>query len=170
MFFGEMNDLADQFLTGHIVGMGFTGKNKLNRAVVVPHKLQQSFRVAKKQVTALVSGKAAGKTQCKGLRGKGVFRFMYTALNLTGPLVLIADAVTDKSHQPFPAAFVGSPKLLIGNPFHAVPDRKISRCFVKMGAEIPGKQFTHVAGNPGPRVYTVSYMTDWDFIQRQARP
>ena len=57
-----MNYASDKLFPGHIVRMGLTGKNKLDRAIVVSYEPQQTFRIPKQQITPLVGGKAAGKS------------------------------------------------------------------------------------------------------------
>src|SRR5688572_15089972 len=111
--FAEMNDMLDEAFALVIAGMGFAGKNELERAFLVLHQSDNVLELLKNEGSAFVSGEAARKANGQGI---GVQQLIEgDKVSLGEPLSLDQEAAAGEFDQLAAQTITQRPDLFVGN-------------------------------------------------------
>ncbi len=131
-----MDDMADDLLAAGVLGMGFAGKDELDRTLRIVQQPGQTLGVSQEQIAAFVGGEAPGENRSSGF---GVKHFLgCRSSHDTGRDAASAPSAACGEHdQPFLAALMGAPQFLVGNLIGLVPYRLVEHALGPGRPQIP---------------------------------
>src|SRR5207302_7319887 len=122
------------------------------------------LHVSENQIGPLVSGKAAGKSDGKGVRTEHATKPRQHFLRFTAAIRLLDRTAAHKFKQPGLQVEVGLPKLSVVDVLDSFPSTSLTAGLGPACAEMPVIQAIHLRSQPGWNMNPVGDVPDGNFV------
>ena len=144
--------------------MRLAGKDELHRTLGIVHHRSQLFDVGQNQVSPLVGGEAAGKSDGQRVRTEHAAQPLQHFGRLVAALRLLDHPVAHKIQQPRFQVEMGFPEFAVVHVLDAFPDCGIGAVLLPARSQMAVVKAEHLRRQPGRNVHAVGDVPDGNFV------
>ena len=166
----DLVNFLDEFFARLIGGMGFAGKDQLDRSLSVVDDAGKAIEVAEDECGSFVGGKSPCKADGENFRVKKSFGGTNGCRRLVVAQTLLAHFLPNEFYEVVFEPLVNLPNFFVGNFLDCFPRFGLSDAIFPDVAGTGFDKSAHGVGDPGGGVDTVCDVADGDFVNRDVGP